>query len=267
VNLRARPRSMTRDGPSNTTRSIKASSRREDRPGADDGPAGELADATLEGLVAYEHADQRLRTLAIGRSGHRSPGELHQRVVAPLGRGAGKMARRGGVAVLGAGGGPGCVLSGSCQAGSAPAPLATVGGRTPEDQSSARPQRRRPRAREARRARRQGRQPPRGDPGRDRTAPPGAGPVVPERHHDGVGDDRRDPATGPPARSTRRRATSPTNPARLVPSLCLRVEGRRRVLALCEGAVSGHGAQLSRSAATASLLVPALPQWQDPCRG
>ena len=34
---------------------------------------------------------------------------------------------------------------------------------------------------------------------------PGAGPVVPERDHDGVGDGRRDPAAGPrpPARRAR----------------------------------------------------------------
>jgi hypothetical protein len=31
----------------------------------------------------------------------------------------------------------------------------------------------------------------------DRAAPPRAGPVVPQRHHDGVSDDRRDPVAGP----------------------------------------------------------------------
>jgi hypothetical protein len=77
-----------------------------DRAGADDGPAGELADATLEGLVTHEHADQWPGTLAVGGCGHRPRGELDECVVPPLGRGAAQMAGGGGVAVFGTGGGP-----------------------------------------------------------------------------------------------------------------------------------------------------------------
>jgi hypothetical protein len=84
-----------------------------DRAGADDRPAGELADATLECLVAHEHADQRLGALTIGWRGHRPLGELHERVVSSLRGGARQVAGGGGVAVFGAGGGPGCVLSSS----------------------------------------------------------------------------------------------------------------------------------------------------------
>jgi hypothetical protein len=68
------------------------------------------------------------------------------------------------------------------------------------------------------------------DPGRDqggaRAASPGEGPVVPERHHHVLGDDRRDPAAGPrPAARRGAGATSPTSRRPLVPPLGRRVGG------------------------------------------